>query len=97
MIFITTTQVFSHEGCSAIVTGQEFMSDAIVRVAIAISKLILKTRWLLAALISLMVVLIEVEEHHPLSTDLLNPDFLLETIVFGVILPILTGLLKLEG
>ena len=69
------------------------MSDTIVRVAIAISKLILKARWLLAALVSLMVVLIEVEEHHPIRIGALNPDFLLETIVFGVVLPILTGLL----
>ncbi len=69
------------------------MSDAIVRIASTISKLILKTRWLLAALVSLMVVLIEIEEHHPARTSAMNPDFLLETVVFGFILPILTGLL----
>ncbi len=69
------------------------MSDAIVRFATAISKLILKTRWLLAAMVSLMVLLIELEEHHPFNVRELNPDFLLETIVFGFILPVLTGLL----
>jgi signal transduction histidine kinase len=69
------------------------MSDAIVRIATTISKLILKTRWLLAALVSLMVILIEIEEHHPTRATALHPDFLLETVVFGFILPVLTGLL----
>ncbi len=69
------------------------MSDSIVRTAATISRLILKTRWLLAALVSLLVVWIEILEHGPIQLDALTPDFIRETVVFGVILPILTGLL----
>jgi signal transduction histidine kinase len=69
------------------------MSDRLVRIALTISKLMLRTRWLLAAIASLMVIWIEIEEHRPIQVNALKPDFLREIVLFGLILPVLTGLI----
>jgi two-component system, NarL family, nitrate/nitrite sensor histidine kinase NarX len=69
------------------------MSDGLVRIALTTSKLILKNRWMLAAMVSALVIWVEIEEHRPIQLNALEPDFLREMIIFGFILPILTGLL----
>ncbi len=70
------------------------MSHSVSEIAVEISKQFLKRRWLIMLLVALVVVIIEVAEHQA-STDkfIIDPNFLRETALFGVFLPIAWGLI----
>jgi hypothetical protein len=70
------------------------MSHSVSEIAVEISKQFLKRRWLIMLLVALVVVMIEVAEHQA-SNDkfIIDPNFLRETALFGVFLPITWGLI----
>ena len=62
------------------------------KVALTFSSRLLRYRWWLMGLTSIMVVVVEFEEHMPVKFFNPNPDFIRETLLFAVILPIVNGL-----
>jgi signal transduction histidine kinase len=70
------------------------MSHSVSEIAVEISKQFLKRRWLIMLSVAIGVVIIEVLEHRA-STDsfVIDPNFLRETALFGVFLPIAWGLI----
>ncbi len=57
------------------------------------SKRFLKYRWMTALFVAVFVVILEIVEHRPAQFNLLDPNFLRETMIFGVILPASWGLI----
>ncbi len=70
------------------------MSHSASEIAVEISKQFLKKRWLIMLIVALVVVIIEVLEHRASNDSfVIDPNFLRETALFGVFLPIAWGLL----
>lgn len=60
--------------------------------AVRMSEGLLAWRWWLMGLISLLVILVEVDEHIEALSSGYPPDFLRETLIFGLIIPLLNGM-----
>jgi signal transduction histidine kinase len=61
--------------------------------AIKISERLLALRWWLMGAISLLVIIVEIDEHQPFYINTLPPDVLREIILFGLVIPLLNGLM----
>jgi two-component system nitrate/nitrite sensor histidine kinase NarX len=53
---------------------------------------LLAWRWWLMGLIALLVILVEIDEHIEALSSGYPPDFLRETLIFGLIIPLLNGM-----
>lgn len=61
--------------------------------ALKITERLLALRWWLMGAISLLVIIVEIEEHQPFDISSLPPDVLREIILFGFIIPLVNGLM----
>jgi signal transduction histidine kinase len=84
---MATTQLIGNSGESA-------MSHSVSEIAVEISKQFLKRRWLIMLFVAIVVVIIEVMEHRASNDSfVVDPNFLRETALFGVFLPVAWGLI----
>jgi two-component system nitrate/nitrite sensor histidine kinase NarX len=60
--------------------------------AVRLSEGLLAWRWWLMGLISLLVIMVEIEEHVDALQSGYPPDFLRETFIFGIVIPLLNGM-----
>jgi signal transduction histidine kinase len=70
------------------------MRHSASEIAVEISRQFLKRRWLIMLFVAVVVVIIEALEHRTTSNSfIIDPNFLRETTLFGVFLPVAWGLI----